>query len=57
MFNIEKRKYIWIDFCNKNNLNFISRENFLRIEENITNPLILPSPFLSEKTFEIIKIE
>jgi len=36
-------------------LNFISRENFLRIEENITNPLILPSPFLSEKTFEIIK--
>ena len=55
MFNIEQRKSIWSDFCCKNNLNFISREDFLEIKENITNPLILPSPFLSEKTFEIIK--
>jgi len=55
MFDIEERKSIWLDFCNKKNLNFILRENLLKNNEKILNPLILPSPFSDEKFIEVLK--
>jgi hypothetical protein len=55
MFDIEERKSIWMDFCNKKNLNFILRENLLKNNEKILNPLILPSPFSDEKFIEVLK--
>jgi len=54
MFDIEERKSIWLDFCNKKNLNFILRENLLKNNEKILNPLILPSPFSDEKFIEVL---
>lgn len=54
MFDIEERKSIWLDFCNKKNLNFILRENLFKNNEKILNPLILPSPFSDEKFIEVL---
>lgn len=54
MFDIEERKSIWMDFCNKKNLNFILREDLLKTHEKILNPLILPSPFSDDKFLEVL---
>lgn len=54
MFEIEERKSIWKDFCNKKNLNFILREDLINLKEKISNSLILPSPFSNDSYIEVL---
>lgn len=54
MFEIEERKSVWMDFCNKKNLNFILREDLINFKEKISNSLILPSPFSFDSYIEVL---